>query len=261
MKHGAWFAALVGAGCSLGERSDDGVRNTATLPDASATDTRNADASTLACEGSAAGSAAAAITISGTADTVSLTGGMTPTSGVSLAMVDVASGSAVATTGPTGSAGTWSFADEPTGGSALDVYLSASKTGERPTYIYPAALLVADQPNVPVVMLSTAQLGEITLLGAPKQQTGLGLLLVEVQDCAGSALGSADLVVEQNGSAVTSATVLELSKFSASLAGTFGVWNVPPGETTVGATLGSATLASHVVTAVADADTETQVVP
>jgi len=55
--------------------------------------------------------------------------------------------------------------------------------------------------------------------------------------------------------------VVEMRKFSASLAGTFGVWNVPPGETTVGATLGSATLASHVVTAVADADTETQVVP
>ncbi len=256
-----WFALALAAGCSLGHRdpgADAQLRNSSTGIDASAADASGYD---LSCAGAPAGSAGSAVTISGTTNTVSLSGTESALAGVSLALVANATGAQLATTGPTDATGAWAFADEPTGGSALDVYIAATASGDRPTYVYPSAPLVADEANVPVVMLTNGQLVELWLGGAPSQRSGNGLLLVEVLDCQNAQISGATLSVEQDGAAVTGATVLALSKYSASLSGTFGVINVPPGATTVSASYGSAQLASHVVTAVANADTETEVLP
>src|SRR5579883_87939 len=112
----AWFAIALATGCSLGHRPDTGgaadaqLKNSATAIDAAAADASGYD---LSCAGAPAGSAGSAITISGTTDTVSISGAVSPVAGISLALVANATGAELATTGPTDATGAWSFADQP----------------------------------------------------------------------------------------------------------------------------------------------------
>jgi hypothetical protein len=216
----------------------------------------------FSCAGQPLGSAAANVTISGTVE--ELNGeSVGPGSGVSLAMLAGSNSAQLATTGPTGSDGDWAFAPEPTGGSALDVYIEAtvSGSGERPSFVFPAQPLVADEAGVPVLMVTNGELSLLSQLPGFTQNAGSGLFLVQVIDCKGTAITTANLVIEQNGSALSSQNVLNIGEFDSSFGGTFLVVNVPPGPTTVGATYLQTTLAPHVVTSFVGGDTETQVEP
>jgi hypothetical protein len=215
----------------------------------------------LSCAGQPLGSAAAQITISGTVEALNGTS-VGAASGVSFVMLAGSNSAQLASTGPTGSDGLWAFPPQPTDGSALDVYVEATESGsgERPSFVYPPQPLVADETGVPVLMVTNSELALLSEIHF-SQNAGSGLLVVQVVDCKGTAITNANLVIEQNGSALSSQNVLNIGEFDASFGGTFLVVNVPPGATTVGATYLQTSLASHVVTSFAGGDTETQVVP
>jgi hypothetical protein len=215
----------------------------------------------LSCAGQPLGSAAATVTISGTVE--SLNGeSVGAASGISFKMLAGSDNALLATAGPSGSDGDWAFAPEATGGSALDVYVEAdgSGSGERPSFVFPPQPLVADETGVPVLMVTNAELALLSEIDF-SQNAGSGLFVVRVVDCKGTAITNATLVIEQNGSALSSQNVLNIGEFDASFGGTFLVVNVPPGPTTVGATYLETSLASHVVTSFGGGDTETQVIP
>jgi hypothetical protein len=135
-----------------------------------------------------------------------------------------------------------------TGGTPLNGYLKASKSGYIDTYAYPSAPLPASATiSVPVVTSA-----EFNLLATQAKVTpvaGKGALGIRPVDCTGAA--------------VTGATVTTNPASSpyADGQGDFFVFNVAPGSVDVGATFQSHTFHGHTITAVADAVTITIIAP
>ena len=80
-----------------------------------------------------------------------------------------------------------------------------------------------------------------------------------VTDCATTPIGGASLSIQQGGTDVGS--VFDLSQLSAQAKGAYFVLNVPPGDTTVIATVGSQVYRTRTVKSFADATTTTQLLP
>lgn len=165
------------------------------------------------------------------------------------------------TVGPTPTDGTFTTTAADTGGVPLDGYLIATKTGNRTTYVYPASPLTKDEAGVPVLMLSEALIPLLSFIGID-QDPGNSMFLVLVTDCAlpPVGIGGATVTVTQGGVAVgdpaQSAAALDPQG-----EGAFFLTNVPPGDTTVNATYNGMTFRAHVVGAVGDTVTTTQVKP
>jgi len=135
-----------------------------------------------------------------------------------------------------------------TGGTPLDGYVHASKTGYIDTYAYPSAPLPASATlTVPMV---TA--GELSILANQAGVTptagkaSLGLLPV---DCTGAAVAGALVYTSPSAQAYTNG------------AGDFFVFNAAPGSTNVGASFQSHIFHTHGVIAWADAVTVTVIAP
>jgi hypothetical protein len=135
-----------------------------------------------------------------------------------------------------------------TGGTPLDGYVKASKSGYIDTYAFPSAPLPASAAiTVPVVTPT-----EFNLLAKQAGVTptaGKGSLGLRPVDCAGAAVATATVTTSPSSSPYSDG------------AGDFFVFNVAPGNVDVGASFQSHTFHTHTVTAVADAVTITIIAP
>ncbi|HUJ63498.1 MAG TPA: hypothetical protein VLX92_33595 [Kofleriaceae bacterium] len=211
------------------------------------------------------------ITIAGTAELAGYNGQFT-LSPLGKATVDACKGSGACTGGnilATGTTdmntGTFSLSPVATGGVPLDGYLQMTATSDETIYLFPGAPLVANASGITAITFPTALI--TALSGAIPNCTvaGNGLIMLEVTDCKGQAITDATNVmvsVEQGGTAVTAANVLDLSMYAGSAAaGLFLVCNVPPGTTTIGAKYQSMTFLSHDITLATSVLTQTFVRP
>ncbi|MDQ3366231.1 MAG: hypothetical protein M3680_12460 [Myxococcota bacterium] len=152
----------------------------------------------------------------------------------------------------------------PTGGVPFAGYLRATKTGNRPTYVYAPTPLNADQLTIPILTFTDAAFGAITGFAMVTQDPTKGNMLIAVVDCMNNPISdTANIVlsIKQGGVAVAGTTELNLSSFGAQLAGTYAVFNVPAGATEIGATYKGTALRAHVVGSVAGATTLTGIRP
>lgn len=210
---------------------------------------------------------AATVSLSGTAREVIVQGmapAVVPASGV---QIDACKGNCAGGNRldrqTTSTTGTFTTAAITTGSpaAAIDGYLLATKTGIRTTYVYPHAPLVADQPGIPVFMLSNSVISALPLLGI-NQAAGNSLVGILVTDCSNPPMPIPGAIVaaKQNGIAVGDPPQ-DIGALDPMGEGAFIVFNVPPGDTEVSATYNGMTFRAHTVGAVAGTTTMTQVRP
>ncbi len=215
------------------------------------------------------GGATANITLSGTAQELALNGTTPTIQAAAGASLTACKGGAANCTGgnklagPVTSAndGSWSLGPIPTGMNPLDGYVSLTKNGDRPTYIYPPQALEMDQGMIPALAFTTAAFNGITLFLQIQQDAGKGNLGIAVTDCANMPIDGATVTVEQNNAPVPNTTDLDAGMLSSQGAGVHLIFNVPVGDTTVSASLGAQPLLAHVVHVFADSTTATIVRP
>jgi hypothetical protein len=121
-----------------------------------------------------------------------------------------------------------------TGGTALDIYVKATKGSDRPTYVFPASPVVANVANIPAVMFTPGVLAGLQLIGI-NQDANKGMMLVAVTDCTSAPItdtANLTLTIKQGGQAVVGTTVFDASDLDPTLAGTFAIFNVPGGPST-----------------------------
>ncbi len=162
-----------------------------------------------------------------------------------------------------------------TGGTPLDVYVKATKTGNLTTYIYPPSPLTMNLMNAPVVMFASTTIQLLGLIGIT-QDAQKGIMFVAVADCANMPItdtANVTLSIKQDGQPVQGTTQVDASMFAAQLAGTFVIFNVPAGTiptngdppagkaTEIGATYKTKTLLAHTVTVFPNSTTASAVRP
>ncbi|MDX2091660.1 MAG: carboxypeptidase-like regulatory domain-containing protein [Kofleriaceae bacterium] len=162
------------------------------------------------------------------------------------------------------SSGTFSTASLATGNTPLDGHLRASKTGNWPTRLYPASPLVADQANVPVLMITNSAVGIIGLVapGNQTQSANNGIVGMFVTDCSNEPIASgATVTFTHIGTNTEITSVINAGQFTGQAAGGYIATNVPPGDVTVAASYNGMVLRAHVVPSVASTVTTTQIRP
>ena len=143
-----------------------------------------------------------------------------------------------------------------TTGVPLDGYLEASKTGQRTVRLYPPNPLAIDLTSVPLLVLAESTFGIIVNFIGGTQEAGNGAVALAVLDCANQPISGATISVTQGGTEVGNQH--EIAQL---MAGAWFVFNVPPGDTIVGATVQGHTLHAHTVKSIADGTTTTIVSP
>ena len=204
--------------------------------------------------------ASATISVSGTTQVLN---GMTPTPAgmVSLEARKVSDDSLLDIDGPTAAQGAYTLGPITTTGVPVDAYIKATRAGtamERTTLVFTPQPLVASQMNVPVLMVSDAQINAIGQ-GVFTQDPAKGFFGVFVVDCAGTPVADASLFVKKNGT--STGTAVDLGTFFPQAAGTWFVFNVDPGDIVVNAMLGANTFRAHTVKSAAATTTTTVVRP
>lgn len=216
--------------------------------------------------------ATAEVTLSGTVTNVTSAGAIPQFDTLDGAELEACDAAAANCAGPSSlgtdtsaGGGTFSIGPITTGGAPLDVYLAVTAPVSRDVFVYPAQPLVADQAAIPVLTFDPAVIPLLGLLpgGCTQDDDGNGMLGVLVTDCANDPITDpVTVTVSQNGSPVTTISVVDVSALSAMAAGTYLVCNVPENaETTVGATYNGVDLRAHDVRVVAGTTTMTQVRP
>ena len=215
------------------------------------------------------GQAPANITLSGTVnevtvDPVQQTASFDPVAGAELNAcqanaANCTGGNLLA--GPVDSAadGTWTLGPITTNTNPVDGYMTVTKADYKTINIYPPQTLIANQAMVPAITFTNSTFDLVTMFVT--QSPANGTLAVFVTDCAGTAIEGATVSVKQNGTDVENITDFDAGNFDPAGAGVHLIFDVPPGDTEVGATLGSQTLRAHVVKTIADEMTETVVRP
>jgi hypothetical protein len=226
----------------------------------------------FSCLGSGAGTVASSVTVSGTTETInSGLNGLMPVGSV---QVDTCpSSSLTCPTGGTGArldrvtsdatAGTFTTGNLTTGGTALDAYLKATKTGYRTTYVYPPNPLAASIPSTnggaPVFMLTPGQFSLITGFAGITPTAGDGTLVIAVVDCQNNPVTGATITVKQGG------TDVGMQVNNPMAMGAVLQFNVPAdtaaGGTDIGVTYNTTTYPVHHITSFADSDVTTAVRP
>lgn len=162
----------------------------------------------------------------------------------------------------TAAGGTYTTASLATGGVPLDAYLDGTKTGNHRTLVFPPSPVIADTPNVPVLMFSNAAFGLIGQVAGTQPIATKGSFALAIVDCANTpVVVPLTLSIKQGGTAVAGSTTFDLGALAAQAAGTYLVLNVPPGDTEVNATVNGQTFRAHVIKSIADATTETIIRP
>lgn len=145
----------------------------------------------------------------------------------------------------------------------FDIYLKVTKTNNRPTLLYPPAPLTTGFANVPAITFTNSAISALALAGI-NQEAGKGNLVLAIADCMNMPITNTNdivLQIKQGGVAVAGTTEINASMFSPMLAGSYLVFNVPPGVTSIGATYKGMALRAHDVNVVAATTTATAVRP
>jgi hypothetical protein len=208
--------------------------------------------------------AANPISAAGTTETLNSQFQQTPVGGVTVEACPASSftcpasgtGARLATTTSDATQGTFTLSTVATGGTPLDAYIKAAKTGERTSYVYPPNAITADIAMIPVLMLSNAQLATLGLvLGASPNAADAIVVIVPV-DCQNNPVMGATVSVKQGSTEVGT---------QYSLMGATIVTDVPPDSaangTTITVTYGSMTFPVRTVTAFGASDISTTVRP
>ncbi len=199
---------------------------------------------------------ATTITVSGTADAIV----GESIKGAANISVQLFNGSTAGQIVVSDGSGNFAFDPVATNGSALDLTVEATGSGERTDFVIPAAPLVADQPGVPVLAIPPATFSELAMLAGTPQGSGQGAFGLQVSDCAGTPIAGATFSIQQGGSNV-GGTPFDVSALSSAAAGLYFVFSIPPGTTTVIATVEGHAFRTRTLTSVADATTTTQIKP
>lgn len=168
---------------------------------------------------------------------------------------------AVVDTTDTDAQGAWAVTFPNPSTMPVDGFIAASKAGHRSLRLYPPSPLVADLANAPLLMLSDTNFELLRQFAAGNKpqspQNGtVGLLVV---DCANMPVANATISVKQG--AIEYADAAHTWDASMLLAGTFLIFDVPPGDTTVTATYNGMAFRAHDVGVVAATTTTTAVKP
>jgi hypothetical protein len=281
------FAVALGAvaACGGGDSKPDAM--VVIIPDAPPDAPPDAAEPTFdfSCMGNTQGAAAANVMLSGFAAEIVLNGATPDVQPAHSATVDFckAASTTCLTTDKLNSKTTptmgcpmtgCAFASDalPTAGAPLDIYIKLTKTGDRPTFIYPASPVVANVTNIPGVMFTSTIIPTLVAFGIIQQDDGKGNMLLAVTDCATMPItDSANVTVtlKQNGAVVAGTNTLDLSQADPALAGTYAIFNVPAGATAqapalateVSATYKTKALRAHTVNVFRDSTTGTQLRP
>ncbi len=235
------------------------------VPDAPpAPDAPNYDFSCL--NNTAPATATATIVLSGTAQEITNSGAtpsIGPAANVSIkACTGDCLGPNLKDTQTTPAQGTFTTTAISTGGTPLDGYFDAAKTGDQRTLVYPPSPLTMTTANVPLLIFSTGTWGLVSIIAGATPDPTKGAFVVAVTDCASTPIADGVTVtVKQGGTAITGTTTFPLGQLSAMAAGAYLILNVPVGDTEVGATYMGMTLRAHVIKSIANATTETIVRP
>jgi hypothetical protein len=187
------------------------------------------------------------ITISGTTSELTQNG-LTATNGVSVSFFKTGTATAIATVTSAGG-GLFASGNIATGGTPIDAYIGATLDAARTTYLYPPNPASKSLANVPVPIVTNSTFSLVKMFAqATQDDTTSGALLLILSDCAQTPIDGATVTVQQGGNNV--GTQFDLGTLSAMAAGTFFVFNVPDGATTVTAKYGTMTfpvrtVASH----------------
>jgi len=103
-------------------------------------------------------------------------------------------------TSTSGAGGAYTTAALTTGGTALDGYLDATKTGDRRTLVYPPSPLAQSQSNVPVLQFSNGAIQALQLAGI-NQDPNKGIIGIVVTDCANMPIDGATVTTTPAGDA------------------------------------------------------------
>jgi hypothetical protein len=166
------------------------------------------------------------------------------------------------TTATSAADGSFSIGPIATSMAPLDVYVEMTKTNTRSVLSYPPSAFTTAPPTIPVLTFTDDALTTLGALGCNQDQNGAnGVIGLAVTDCANkpiSDLDEANIVIKQNGTAVTGLGIVNLGSVNQQAAGTFLICNVPPdAATNVGATYKTMALRAHDVKIVADTITAT----
>jgi len=156
-------------------------------------------------------------------------------------------------------AGDWNLAAVPTLALPVDGYIKATKTGHRTVRVYPPSPISTDIPQTPVLLFADGTFSTIVGATGHTQNAANGTIGIAVLDCQNTPIGGAAISVKQNGVEIaSSANTFDAGQLQA---GAFFVFDVPPGETVVGATYMGMDLRAHAVTVVAQETATTLVKP
>ena len=159
----------------------------------------------------------------------------------------------------------WATGNLPTGGVPLDAFIKVSKPGtNRTTMLFPPSPFNMSLTGVPALTFTTQAFDVIKQVGGIQQSDANGNLALAIVDCANMPItdtANVTITVKQGGNAVAGTTQIDASQFAAQLAGTFLIFNVPPGTTEVGATYKTRTLRAHNVLTAAQTTTATAIRP
>ena len=198
------------------------------------------------------------VTLSGTAQTLSGTSAV-PASGVAITALK-GDGSTLASA-TTDSSGAYSLS-LPTGGHALDVHLSATKSGDRPTALYPATKLYMNTDAGLILIISQSDFDFVAQLSGENQSSSKAAIGMAVVDCEGNTLAGATVTTNPPGDVVyVSGGQPDTNATSTDSSGVALVFNVPAGDVTVAATVNGMTLRSHSVNAAAGVTTTAAIRP
>ncbi len=220
----------------------------------------------FSCFGNQPGTVAKAVTISGTAQEVYLAGTAPGIRAVADAAIKVCTGDCegdneLAALDPTGATGVFTTDAIPTAGAALPLYLSATRTGDLPTLLFPHTDVTSDVSDVPLLLVQSSLLQFLTFIGIT-QDPANGVVVVAVTDCSAGLQGVTGAVVEvtQGGNPVGD-DPLDAGAFDPMGAGVYLITNMPPGATLVTATMGTQGFLDNDVTVAAGTVTAAQVRP
>lgn len=204
--------------------------------------------------------APATITLTGTATARAINGAQ-PVAGATIGAYQSVNETTPVATATSAADGTFTLTIT-TGGSALDGYLKATKTGYADSYLYSPAPIATDMANLPINMLTTGNYGTLYALTQTQQGANKGTIAVIVQDSALAPIAGATVAGTPaatykydgaNGLPSNSATVTAADGVGYYL-------NAPLGAISVTAAKTGATFTAHTVKVFADSLTTTVIV-
>lgn len=203
------------------------------------------------------------ITLSGTAQGLTLAGAQPQVNPINGATVDTCrdncAGNARLDRQTTAADGSFTTGNIATGGVPLDGYVRVAADTFRTTNVFPPAPLTDTVANFPMVSFSDSAFTLIAGAFGVTQSADNGAMLVFVSDCGENPVPGAVLSVKQNN--VDVGTVKDFAALVPQAVGTFMVYNVPPGITEINATSNGTAFRAHEIRSFAGQTSASQVRP